>query len=160
MVAMVAFQPFGSRNIFKTRPKFGQQMCWLCSLTAPELIVCGRERYRQSRGVYSCIFPSTPGRGGELIKGFGDGEWRGRRTRPDTRPPIADGWAGAEMRVSPFFDSMVTDGPTDRRTDKASYRVACPQLKEYFLLSTCHGWRHLCGPHGCPLRSSIRLHLI
>ena len=22
-----------------------------------------------------------------------------------------------------------TDGPTDRRTDKASYRVACPQLK-------------------------------
>ena len=23
-----------------------------------------------------------------------------------------------------------TDGPTDRRTDKASYRVACPQLKK------------------------------
>ena len=22
------------------------------------------------------------------------------------------------------------DGPTDRRTDKASYRVACPQLKK------------------------------
>ena len=22
-----------------------------------------------------------------------------------------------------------TDGPTDQRTDKASYRVACPQLK-------------------------------
>ena len=24
---------------------------------------------------------------------------------------------------------MFTDQPTDRRTDKASYRVACPQLK-------------------------------
>ena len=38
------------------------------------------------------------------------------------------------MRVFPLFDSMVTDGrtarPTDRRTDKASYRVACPQLKK------------------------------
>ena len=51
-------------------------------------------------------------------------------TRPDTRPiPVADGWAGAEMRVFPLFDSRVTDRPTDRRTDKASYRVACPRLK-------------------------------
>ena len=64
---------------------------------------------------------------------------RGRNaTRPDTRPiPVADGWAGAEMRVFPLFDSSVTDQPTnrrtdrptDRRTDKASYRVACPRLK-------------------------------
>ena len=47
-------------------------------------------------------------------------------TRPDTRPiPVADGWAGAEMRVFPLFDSIIMDG----RTDKASYRVACPQLK-------------------------------
>ena len=56
-----------------------------------------------------------------------------KATRPDTRPSVADGWAGAEMRVFPLFDSMVTDGPTDRptdrRTDKASYKVACPQLK-------------------------------
>merc|ERR1712074_421532 len=56
------------------------------------------------------------------------------QTRPDTRPiPVADGWAGAEMRVFPLFDSSVTDQPTDRRidrrTDKASYRVACPRLK-------------------------------
>ena len=50
-------------------------------------------------------------------------------TRPDTRPSVADGWAGAEMRVFPLFDSMVTDRPTNGRTDKASYRVACPQLK-------------------------------
>ena len=54
-------------------------------------------------------------------------------TRPDTRPPVADGWAGAEMRVFPLFNSSVTDQPTnrptDQRTDKASYRVACPQLK-------------------------------
>ena len=52
------------------------------------------------------------------------------KTRPDTRPPVADGWAGAEMRVFTLFDSCSpTDGRTDGRTDKASYRVACPQLK-------------------------------
>ena len=39
-------------------------------------------------------------------------------TRPDTRPSVADGWAGAEMRVFPLFDLMVTDGPMDRRTDR------------------------------------------
>ena len=60
-------------------------------------------------------------------------------TRPDTRPiPVADGWAGAEMRVFTFFNSWSrtdrptnrpTDRPTNGRTDKASYRVACPQLK-------------------------------
>ena len=67
---------------------------------------------------------------------------------------VADGWAGAanphphptplptplptqthtqkasKMLVFPLFDSWSqTDGPTDRRMDKASYRVACPQLK-------------------------------
>ena len=40
------------------------------------------------------------------------------RTRPDTRPiPVADGWAGAEMRVFPLSDSITTDQPTDRPTD-------------------------------------------
>ena len=39
------------------------------------------------------------------------------KTRPDTRPSVADGWAGAEMRVFPFFDSSVTDGRTDRPTN-------------------------------------------
>ena len=34
------------------------------------------------------------------------------KTRPDTRSPVADGWAGAEMRVFPLFDSMVTNGRT------------------------------------------------
>ena len=38
------------------------------------------------------------------------------RTRPDTRPPVADGWAGVDMRVFPLFDSMVTNGRTDGRT--------------------------------------------
>ena len=39
-------------------------------------------------------------------------------TRPDTRPPVADGWAGAEMRVFTLFDSCSpTDQPTDGRTD-------------------------------------------
>ena len=53
------------------------------------------------------------------------------QTRPDTRPiPDADGWAGAETLVFPLFNlCSPTDQPTDRRTDKASYRVACPQLK-------------------------------
>ena len=27
------------------------------------------------------------------------------KTRSDTRPPVADGWAGADLRVFPFFDS-------------------------------------------------------
>ena len=54
-------------------------------------------------------------------------------TRPDTRPiPVADGWAGAEMRVFPLFDSSVTDQPTnqptDRRIDRAGCRVACTRL--------------------------------
>ena len=39
------------------------------------------------------------------------------KTRPDTRPiQVADGWAGAEMRVSHFFTRDY--GPTDRRTDQ------------------------------------------
>ena len=38
-------------------------------------------------------------------------------TRPDTRPPVAGGWAGAEMRVSSLFDSCPrTNRPTDGRT--------------------------------------------
>ena len=32
-----------------------------------------------------------------------------KQTRPNTRPSVADGWAGAEMRVFPLFDLMVTD---------------------------------------------------
>ena len=40
-------------------------------------------------------------------------------TRPDTQPvPVADGWAGAKMHVSPLFDSCSrTDGQTDGQTD-------------------------------------------
>ena len=57
------------------------------------------------------------------------------KTRPDTRPPVADGWAGAEMRVFTLFDSCSpTDRPTNRQTDKGSYRVACPQLKMAMVL--------------------------
>ena len=65
-----------------------------------------------------------------------------KETRPDTRPPVADGWAGAEKQVSatdnvltPLFSRFLThadgqtDGPMDGRTDKASFRVACPQRK-------------------------------
>ena len=46
------------------------------------------------------------------------------KTRPDTQPPVADGWAGADMRVFPLFDSIITDqrtdGPTDGPTDGKS----------------------------------------
>ena len=40
------------------------------------------------------------------------GQWQ--KKRPDTRPPVADGWAGAEMRVFRLFDLC---SPTDRPTD-------------------------------------------
>ena len=40
------------------------------------------------------------------------------KTRPDTRPSVADGWAGAEMRVFPLFNSITTDRPTDQPTDR------------------------------------------
>ena len=50
----------------------------------------------------------------ERIKG------RKKKTRPVTRPPVADGWAGAEMRVFTLSNSIITDrrtnGPTDQRT--------------------------------------------
>ena len=50
-------------------------------------------------------------------------------TRLDTWPiPVADGWAGAEMRVFTLFNLIITDGWTNGQMDKASYRVACPQL--------------------------------
>ena len=67
---------------------------------------------------------------------LGDGQFcrKIEKTRPDTRPiPVADGWAGAEMRVFTLFDSC---SRTYRRTDKGSYRVACPQLKMVFAFNT------------------------
>ena len=44
--------------------------------------------------------------------------FKSKETRPDTRPiPVADGWAGAEMRVFTLSNSITmdrrTDGPTD-----------------------------------------------
>ena len=50
---------------------------------------------------------------------------RRQETRPDTWPPVADGWAGVEMRVSHF--STLGHGPTDGWTKPL--RVAYPQLK-------------------------------
>ena len=44
------------------------------------------------------------------------GERKMKKTRPDIRPSVADGWAGAEMRVFPLFNS-ITDQPTDRPTN-------------------------------------------
>ena len=51
-------------------------------------------------------------------------------TRPDTRPmPVADGWAGAEMRVFALSQLDHHDQQTDGWTDKACYRIASPRLK-------------------------------
>ena len=52
----------------------------------------------------------------EYFKTFSDAEnLKNTITRPDTRPSVADGWAGAEISV---FDSCSrTDRPTDGRTD-------------------------------------------
>ena len=44
-----------------------------------------------------------------------------KQTRPDTRPiSVADGWAGAEMRVFELSQLDHPYGPTDRRTDGQS----------------------------------------
>ena len=66
-----------------------------------------------------------------VLKTVNSSIWPGAtKTRPDTRPSVADGWAGAEMQLSAtksvlkrsflHFSTRVhgpTDGPTDRRTD-------------------------------------------
>ena len=39
----------------------------------------------------------------------------GKITRPDTRPSVADGWAGGGNAHFHTFRLVVTDGPTDRR---------------------------------------------
>ena len=51
----------------------------------------------------------------------------GRETRPDTRPSVADGWAGAEIQLSatknvlkcsfPHFSTCV-HGPTNQPTNR------------------------------------------
>ena len=43
---------------------------------------------------------------GRLKSGVADGEDVGGsfETRPDTRPPVADGWTGVDMRIFPLFD--------------------------------------------------------
>ena len=57
------------------------------------------------------------------------------KTRPDTRPiPVAD-WVGRGIfALSNLIIRFITNEPMDRqtdgRTDKASYRVPCPQLKK------------------------------
>ena len=58
-----------------------------------------------------------------------------KETRPVTQPmPVADGWAGAEMRVFAPSNSIITlngqtDERTDGQTDKVCYTVASPRLK-------------------------------
>ena len=66
---------------------------------------------------------SNPGL--QCRRGWGGGaKWilaQFTETRPDTRPkPVADGWAGARMRVFTLCDrfQLERDGPTDRPTDQ------------------------------------------
>ncbi|MEE3023624.1 MAG: hypothetical protein VX367_13630 [SAR324 cluster bacterium] len=41
------------------------------------------------------------------------------KTRPDTRPiPVADGWAGAELRAFTLSNSITTDRLTNRPTNR------------------------------------------
>ena len=50
----------------------------------------------------------------EEERGGGRGGEAREELRPDTRPPVADRWAGAEMCI---FDSIITNGRTDGRTE-------------------------------------------
>ena len=53
-----------------------------------------------------------------------------KETRPDTRPIlVADGWAGAEMRVFPLSNSSVTDQPNDQPTDQPTDRRTKPLIE-------------------------------
>ena len=58
-----------------------------------------------------------------------------------------------KMLVSTLLDSCSrTDGPTDGRTDKASYRVACPQLKRPGYNVILDGWAGVFNPVPHPLQ--------
>ena len=55
--------------------------------------------------------------------------WK-KTTRPDTRPPVADGWAGEDMRVLSLFDSITsTDQPTNPGSDKI---FRCLRAKNFY----------------------------
>ena len=50
----------------------------------------------------------------------------------DTWPiPVADGWAGADMRVFPLL--TCAEGPTDRQTDQLTDRQGCVSATEKWL---------------------------
>ena len=81
---------------------------------------------------------------------------RCRRVVRGVQPPSTlhtHTWNASEMLVVPLLNSCPqTDGRTngrmERRTDKASYRVACPQLKTtaYF----CHSNSQIIKKHSSP----------
>ena len=55
-------------------------------------------------------------RGMRESKNNGWEEGKKKETRPDTRPTVADGWAGAEMRVFTLSNSIITDQRTNGQT--------------------------------------------
>ena len=61
----------------------------------------------------------------------GMNQWRGvRGVHPIHTLPLESMFFFHFSTRSPWTYKP-TDGPTDRRTDKAAYRVACPQVKRY-----------------------------
>ena len=57
------------------------------------------------------------------------------------------------------FRLVLTDGPTDGRTDKASYRVACPQLKSSHESARFHSYyiyADACSLKGSQIRRLIK----
>ena len=96
--------------------------------------------------------------------------WAGAyNPHPHPRPPHTHSdtqtitTAGSKRRIYALFNSITTDGPTDRRTDKASYRVACPQLKSAktrifdaavaivtMCVRVCVGWARVWMGVSCP----------
>ena len=73
------------------------------------------------------------------------------KTRLDTRPPVADGWAGADMRIFPLFDSITsTDWPTNQLMDSQGSstvptRYECLKIKMFYVQGCILGlsvWKH------------------
>ena len=64
----------------------------------------------------------------------------------NTTTSVAYRWAGALVQGRSLFgvnSHFVTDRPTDRRTNRVTYRVACTRLKTYEYLETLYLYWHL-----------------
>ena len=99
-----------------------------CLLQNDELFLfsCGRLYGSSSTMVPSKTRPDTQQSSRGQLGRSNNAKTAWNSTRPDTRPTVADGWAGVEMQLSatknvlkrsfPHFSTHV-HGPTDRPTD-------------------------------------------